>query len=328
MVEIPLDEYLEMANQAYVVAYVTAVCATILLYDYVLTLREEITRMWSLRFSITKCLFLINRYVVIPMVVFNGIASTRTHLPEKFCVFYLRWLTVCVTVTIATTEGILLTRVWALYKDNKPVLGLAFSLYLAGVITLVGLTLRDFVGEQVHIVQDFSSLPGCYAASVPALIVGYWITPVVIESVLFVLVVWRAFAWRRNQWSVPPELVLMARDSTVYFCVIFVLLSVNLFVFEYAPPFLSSLFVTPSSTAGCIAGSRLLLNLRRLSDPERTEFETSNMTAGVRFVVKPHLSAVTKSFQSRGTSCTVDPTVEEGSIRLGSNVQLRTVQQV
>jgi hypothetical protein len=27
----------------------------------------------------------------------------------------------------------------------------------------------------------------------------------------------------------------------------------NLFVFEYAPPFLSSLFVTPSNTVGCIA---------------------------------------------------------------------------
>lgn len=61
----------------------------------------------------------------------------------------------------------------------------------AGVSTLVGLTIRDYVGEKVHsmparftypsrtsnsppVVQDFSALPGCYAASVPALIAGYW----------------------------------------------------------------------------------------------------------------------------------------------------------
>lgn len=28
-------------------------------------------------------------------------------------------------------------------------------------------------------------------------------------GVMFVLVVWRAFAWRRDQWSIPPELILM-----------------------------------------------------------------------------------------------------------------------
>ena len=126
MSEISTHEYISMANQAYVVAYVTglvlptpppsplsqslsstAVCATTLLYDYALTFGEEvrmnhppflinppdhphllpqITRMWtsvapiltltrstlilhSLRFSIPKFLFLINRYVVLPMLV-------------------------------------------------------------------------------------------------------------------------------------------------------------------------------------------------------------------------------------------------------------------
>ncbi|KAF9644435.1 hypothetical protein BDM02DRAFT_948517 [Thelephora ganbajun] len=292
------QEYLKMANQAYVVAYVTAVCATTLLYDYALTLGEEITRMWTLRFSIPKCLFLINRYLVIPMLVFNGIASSRTHLPANVrtlhnlcsismpntvnscqyfrvdcfrkliartrtlsCVFYLRWLVVCITVTHSTIEGILLTRVWALYRGNMPVLAVACCLYLAGVATLVSLTIRDYVGEKVLIVQDFSALPGCYAASVPALIAGYWIAPVIIESILFVLVMWRAFAWWKDRSAAPPTLTLM-----------------------YAPPFLSSLFVTPSNTAGCIAGSRLLLNLRSLSDPGRTELE---MSTNLQFAGRP-----------------------------------------
>lgn len=36
---------------------------------------------------------------------------------------------------------------------------------------------------------------------------------------------------------------------------VFALLFVNLFVFEYAPPFLAGLFVTPVSTVGCLAVS-------------------------------------------------------------------------
>jgi len=282
--------------------------------------------MWPLRLSIPKFLFLVNRYVVIPMLVFNGIASSRTHLPENFCVFYLRWLVVCITVTHATIEGILLTRVWALYRDNKPVLAVAASMYAAGVGTLVGLTIRDYVGEQVHIVQDFSTLPGCYAASVPSLIAGYWIAPVIIESVFFVLVMWRAVAWWKDRSAAPPTLTLMARDSAVYFFIIFVLLIVNLFVFEYAPPFLSSLFVTPSNTAGCIAGSRLLLNLRSLSDPDRTELE---MSTNLRFTGRLHAANSTiGASELTGTTYTTGAPVEGYITEIGHNDKPPAVQEV
>lgn len=41
------------------------------------------------------------------------------------------------------------------------------------------------------------------------------------------------------------------------FCLgsVFLLLFVNLLVFEYGPPFLSGLFVTPVNTVGCLAVS-------------------------------------------------------------------------
>lgn len=262
------------------------------------------------------------------MLVFNGIASSRTHLPENFCVFYLRWLAVCTTVTHATTEAILLTRVWALYRGNTPVLALASCFYLCGVVTLVSLTIRDFVGERVDVVQDFSALPGCYAASVPALIAGYWITPVIIESVLFVLVVWRAFAWWKDRWAAPPTLALMARDSTVYFSIIFVLLTVNLFVFEYAPPFLSSLFVTPSNTAGCIAGSRLLLNLRSLSDPDRMETELANMSTSLQFTGRPRLSTTFGGAEFSTPSHTLGAGGADPSTEIEPGNKLGTIREV
>ncbi|KAL5508752.1 hypothetical protein ACEPAG_4731 [Sanghuangporus baumii] len=266
-----MSDELEMARQSYAVAYVTAVCATTVLYDYWITVGEEIRRMWPARLSVPKVLFFLNRYVVLPMLV---------------CVFYLRWLVVVITVTNFVVEGILLSRVVALYRDNIPVITVAGFLYVGGTITLVGLTIKDYVGEEVLIVQDFSALPGCYAASVPSIIAGYWIAPTIIESMLFVLVVWRVIVWSRDNMGVPPALILMARDSTVYFAIVFALLFVNLFVFEYAPPFLSSLFVTPVNTAGCIAGSRMLLNLRSLvytdAGVHDTEIEMAHIS-GLRF---------------------------------------------
>jgi len=205
--------------------------------------------------------------------------------------------------------------VWALYSGNMPVLCLASFLYAGGTATLIGLTIKDYVGESVTIVQDFNTLPGCYPASVPTIIAGYWIAPVVIESVFFFLVIWRAIRWWRTRFSAPPTLVLMARDATIYFAVVFVLLFVNLLVFEYAPPFLSSLFVTPSNTAGCIAGSRMMLNMRGMNRSQVVDIE---MSASIRFASKQKQQVTTTGTSNTHTEFDGSTDRDQGAMRLGS----------
>jgi hypothetical protein len=126
---------------------------------------------------------------------------------------------------------------------------------------------------------------------------------------------------------------------------IFVLLIVNLFVFEYAPPFLSSLFVTPSNTAGCIAvslphrlslplalspmqGSRLLLNLRSLSDPDKTDLE---MSTGLRFTGRtpPGNTTTIGGSEFTGTTYTIGAAAEGYSTEIereGKHVAIQEVE--
>ncbi|KIM76854.1 hypothetical protein PILCRDRAFT_825832 [Piloderma croceum F 1598] len=273
----------EMARQAYVVDWVAAACMACLLYDHVLTFGQEVERMWPARCSIPKLLFFANRYIVEPMLLFNSIVSSRNFLSIPVCKFYLRWLVCTITVTTAVVEGILVARVWAIYRTQKTVLAATMFFYLSGVCTLVGLTITDYAGESVSAVNDFDVMPGCYSASVPPIIAGYWITPVIVESVLFALIAVRGFVWLKDKDRVPAALVLLARDSTVYYMVIFALLIANLFVFEYGPPFLSSMMVTPSNTAGCIAGSRMLLNLRALAFSNNVPTDMETTRTGLHF---------------------------------------------
>jgi len=114
----------------------------------------------------------------------------------------------------------------------------------------------------------------------------------------------------------------------VYFSIIFVLLTVNLFVFEYAPPFLSSLFVTPSNTAGCIAGSRLLLNLRSLSDPNRMEIEMSAISTDLQFAGTPHPSTTIGGSEYRGTTHTINAFAEGHSTEMERGDKLRAIPEV
>ncbi|KAK0437031.1 hypothetical protein EV421DRAFT_1978562 [Armillaria borealis] len=288
----------EMARQAWAVAWVAAGCVTCIVYDHIITLGEECNHIWPARMTLARVLFFVNRYVVEGMLLFAfigkdayyvhqlqldligpkiaagfGNLSTSvgvlsfvlSHLTDIMrsctCTFYLRWLSVNLTVQNAVVQGILVLRVWALYQGNKPVIGLAFFLYFSVCATLVGLTITDYLAESVD-VETVVALPGCYADSLPRMLAGYWITPLAIESYLFIMVTLRAFVYWKAGESSPAILNLMARDSTVYFAIIFALLLGNLLMFLFGPPFLSSLLLNPLSAASCILGSRMLLNLR------------------------------------------------------------------
>ena len=82
------------------------------------------------------------------------------------------------------------------------------------------------------------------------------------------------------------------------------------------------------SASSAIQGSRLLLNLRRLSDPERVELEMSSMTTGVRFAGKPRPSVIMNNSQSHGTTYTVDPTTEDEITELEHGDKPRGIQKV
>ncbi|KZS89331.1 hypothetical protein SISNIDRAFT_458809 [Sistotremastrum niveocremeum HHB9708] len=244
-----LEGFITEATQGHAVEWVG---------DHLITLDQEIDRMWITKWSIPKVLFVLNRYLASPMLMCAGLETfdlIAAQLPlcdfyqlQSFCVFYLRWLTWTIWTQQTVVEAILLCRLWALFGFQRVSPSLT-RLRSAGVIAVLVLTLIDYIGESVTIV-DAQGLPGCYAASVPKIIAGYWITPVIIEFVMFIMTIIKTFRWISWGGGAPPTLILLA-----------LLLLANLFVFEFGPPFLSSLMITPSNTAGCIAGSRMLLNI-------------------------------------------------------------------
>ncbi|KIM41948.1 hypothetical protein M413DRAFT_27488 [Hebeloma cylindrosporum] len=283
-----------LVSEGTAVNLVGAACLTLLLYDHAITLDQEVSNMWPTRFSLAKFLFIVNRYLVEAILLFNCISASRSYhsaectpsqdtealmLFDISCVFYLRWLTVYVVslssaspITYASIfkpgsfiVGILVLRVWALHRRNMWALCTAFFFYIGGTATLISLVIKDYVGEDVFINMSLSGLPGCYATSVPSIIAGFWIGPLIVETVLFLLVVSRALSWWKNGVAAPRIFSVLARDSTLYFTIVFALLLANYLVFQFGSPFLSSLLVTPSTTAGCILGSHMLLNLRALA---------------------------------------------------------------
>ncbi|KZP25761.1 hypothetical protein FIBSPDRAFT_1008001 [Athelia psychrophila] len=207
------------------------------------------------RWSIARLLFFTNRYIVeamlilyLPYLLQDTLLILSAQRPQRI-ISQVNCKTVVAEFECALEIDATATAVNSIYGG-----------WYGGVGSLVGLTITDYVADSVTPVDDFAVMPGCYAASVPGIIAGYWIAPVIVESLFFGLIAFRLVSWWLNdRHAVPPTLILLARDSTIYFTIIFVLLITNLFMFEYAPPFLSSLMVTPVNTAGCIAVTAIFL---------------------------------------------------------------------
>ncbi|TCD64258.1 hypothetical protein EIP91_004327 [Steccherinum ochraceum] len=274
-----------VAGQVYAYTWVGAACAGLILYDHIITFGQEVDSFWFSTWSLPKVLFLLNRYIVGTIVVFNALAGGIPRLSVERAIQpdVLPGLSAAISF-FAGSPSILALRVWALYRGHQFIIAITLTLYICSDIIDISLVFADyFASGPLRVATEFSDLPGCRALSVPFLGVGFWITPLVVESFYFLLVTQQAFGWWRHRIHTPPTLKLLARDSSIYFACICsknilivlstrmlipsppVLLFVNLFVYVYAPPLIGPMFVIPSNAAACVACSRMLLNMRQLA---------------------------------------------------------------
>ncbi|EAU87755.2 hypothetical protein CC1G_11033 [Coprinopsis cinerea okayama7 len=253
------QQFLEaLATQATAVNLVAASCLTLLIYNHLLTLDQEITQFWPFNCICMSVLRTpMTRIPVIELCSLQLLPALSSPTVCSWPIFEL---------PTATTDPRLNPAVFSIFAGSrfplqrlqqlfKVILSIGCFFYFGGVVTLIGLVIQDYVGEDVLIDNTLSKLPlpGCYATSVPAIIAGFWIAPLIVETVLVGLVVARAWLWKRRGMNVPPLLAGLARDSTIY-------------------------YIVPSTTAGCILGSHMLLNLRKM---DRSNHPTESQQYGI-----------------------------------------------
>ncbi|KAL1676326.1 hypothetical protein EV122DRAFT_216639 [Schizophyllum commune] len=251
--------------------YTYVASMTIMLYDMLLTLPEEIATIWSGRRSIGKYLFLVNRYVapilftcdlyyqLAPYVSLEvSIASTsipckRAYLPP----------TMLGIISLTSVEFILVLRTYALYR-SKALLALLSFLCIISAATMGGVNL--YLRLNVIEIQNPTFPPpvqvGCIAnCSLPIcrhLLTAFWIPFFFIETAIFVL------TFRKMQSSVVgmtnhSKLVqIFYRDGAQPLRISIA----NLLVWILAPNSLSYIVTSVMRSLQVTVGSRILLNIR------------------------------------------------------------------
>jgi len=163
--------------------------------------------------------------------------------------------------SFAIADIFLVIRVGALYGRRKP-----FMVFLAGFYALAMISAIVNTYILTHAKEDGFDfcvlMAGCSAKG----FYSFWIPFTIFDGVIMLLTLYKVSSFRHCHG---PAVSLLARDSIVYFLVLFSTLVINLVVYKH--DFFFGLMV-PSQCIVCISISHMMMNIRGLvmDDPDNT----------------------------------------------------------
>ncbi|KAG1795157.1 uncharacterized protein HD556DRAFT_1307740 [Suillus plorans] len=268
---------------------------TLLVYDYLLTFREEFVYVWKAPWTVIKIMFLLNRYgnLIGQTTIRLEEAGLLAHNSQKFCQGFSIFTTCFMRVSIESIHILVLLRAWAIWGTRRRVTNIFTWSYVGYIVVLVASSAYGLYAGNIHfqfldVVQVcVATGPICYFK---AYVVGRFyivfgiLTDVssasmiffILDIIVFVLTMRSLRIYSREFQQLYPSSLLhiLVRDATLFFIVS--MFSNALTAFRTKPTyFLAKGFATPLLS---VAGQRLVLNLRSL---QTRSYETRDLSREV-----------------------------------------------
>ncbi|PCH44915.1 hypothetical protein WOLCODRAFT_105879 [Wolfiporia cocos MD-104 SS10] len=234
---------------------------TVAMYDMLLNLADEIEYIWKGQRSWIKW-----TYVFIRHFPWLAQGSTVTLLGE----FYNQhnwtpsqcrdWVIYEFTINEALTvavEAVLIARIYAMFNSNKAIAAIVLALFATEITTMI-IVLAICIPRMVFTDQ-------CTIIYTPTLFTSYWIISLAFETILFGLTIIRFFTSMTIEPRKPSIMYVLVRDGTWAYAVIFAVMLLNTIMYHvFHNPLAGTCFFWEITTMS-IAGSHVLLNLRRFA---------------------------------------------------------------
>ncbi|KAJ6615063.1 hypothetical protein B0H10DRAFT_2042563 [Mycena sp. CBHHK59/15] len=281
--------------------YVLYATACLLVYELLTSLDDEVARIWSLNWRLPKILFILNRYIIRAMLVGLWIVADYPGTSAEFCRIYSYWQMIPLRLAILAAQALVVIRVWAIYNNSRRMLYVLATLYaleFAAVTMCVIVATIDTQGaaQPVPLSCGLESRSGYLLQDYAS---GTWIAPVCFEFLMVLITVFRLlprWKWGEQRGLMGsggnPTLDVLARDSLIYFGLIFTFTLTNTVIYElrFASHY-HSILLGPTSAISCIAVSRMMINMRSLpSSPLEQPTSTAAMYERADFSFAQHAS--------------------------------------
>ncbi|KAI6044380.1 hypothetical protein EDC04DRAFT_360304 [Pisolithus marmoratus] len=196
----------------------TAIVAgyTLLVYDYFLTLSDEVEYIWNAPWTPVKFIYLANRYTVLLgqtliCIQATGFVATFT----GGCEFYAVFLAVYILLSLETAHLLVALRAWAIWGGDRSVL---WSVVVAYVASLVSIVVAVSQGE------DFSNFEPtvtslCYRP-IPVRAWLFYLASLAVDSLLFCMTMMGLWSYCKALKDGSLELIrILMRSVTAFYVV-------------------------------------------------------------------------------------------------------------
>ncbi|KAJ7018177.1 hypothetical protein C8F04DRAFT_1405097 [Mycena alexandri] len=242
----------------------------ILVYDHILTLSWEVKFIWNKKFHFGAYWFLAIRYIslgcniTITLFYFGNLSIKSCSKMERV----LEALQALQIVFVDTTFGLrvlAMTRVLAIY-GLSPWVGLPIA--IVNIVT-AGLGLWTMIEYGAPQMLAAPGMSGCHTSiprSTGYRFAGVWESQVVLDTLVFGLTLYRAYADRSTASVIPRSLVqCMMLDGTMYFGIIVVAHVGDVLTIYLGDEIISGILSWWTTSLSVTLISRLNLNLHRVA---------------------------------------------------------------
>ncbi|KZV97790.1 hypothetical protein EXIGLDRAFT_729889 [Exidia glandulosa HHB12029] len=244
--------------------YLQVACTAWFLYDWALTIEDEIDYIWRRRWTFTKVLYILIRLTTLVLL---GAETAQyvflENLSKSQCDIFSWALAIATAVVIVEVDIVLQLRVYVMYQRSRRILWTNAALCVLNV-ACAAIILVFFFSETQFVAVPPWIQGSCYDVRSEAL-GAVWVAPLCYELYLTLLTVhklvrdYRLFGRMEEQSSL---LSVLVRDSVVYFILLVVVVALNVV-------FWAGTRITPGDSAvnlihsaGGIGGTRIILSMR------------------------------------------------------------------
>ncbi|KAG2068123.1 hypothetical protein BDR04DRAFT_1103790 [Suillus decipiens] len=246
--------------------YMYAILAgnSILIYDHIMTLPEEVAFIWHHPKALSAILFLLNRYVALLSNI-CGLVTDFVPVSDESCSKYSLYRELVIFIQATIVCIIMAIRTYALYGCSKRLLTWMVIIMTALVVLVCAGTFGQFSGD-VEIVQEV----GCNetVSKVVAARIGLaWVALCIFDLFVFILTVYRTYKINSLLWlsliTRKNIIDIIFRDGAMFFGVMTLFNIPNILTFYIGKAGLRGSLATFTSCMSVTLISRLMLNLHQ-----------------------------------------------------------------
>jgi len=263
-----LERFVQSLEGAEIARIMSIATFSLTVYEYVITLDEEVKYFWTNQWTISQILFFLNRYLP-PVIMIISIVcfSVSNPLPE-FCKPAIQAVFLLNIAAITIIQAILVIRIWYLFQGSRCIqIGIILGFVGSVALSLVFLYLS--ANNLVILKSEFSGIhiKGCRAERPP----NFWriyLPSLILHSILYVLTAVKALKNRRLLKDA-PILKRLLRDGGFFYFIVFASVSftaIGSFLNNVPQVNIPAIYSPFMLTMTSIAVSRVLFSIHSLAD--------------------------------------------------------------